>query len=133
MSEEVAGRVTLVVNGLPVVHATNFNAEVRNNRELVVGMKPTGTPFGFVEGAEEYSLSFELLIPLGIPEPNWLAIRDGIIMVTEQGVGGSSTVYTGCFTTREGKRYQEKGAAQRSIEMQATGRSFEPSIAEVLP
>lgn len=123
-----AGRITLVVDGLPIVHIADYSADVRTNRELVLGMKPTNTPIGMVEGVEEYSITIEAYIPLGSPEPDWINIRDGILMITETGLGGATTLYTGCFCTREGKRYQEKGAAKRSIEMQATGRIHSPAV-----
>lgn len=118
-----AGRITLVVNGLPVIDLSDFSEDVRTNRELVVGMSPTNTPVGFVDGAKEFALTMEAYIPLVGVEPDWIDITDGIIMVQEQGEGGATIVYTGCFTTRVGQRYQEKGAAKRSIEMQAMART----------
>lgn len=113
-----AGQLLLVVTGLPYIHVKSVNKTLRTNRERVTGMSPTGTPIGFVEGTKEVSLTVEAYIPRTGDIP-WETITAGIITTANRDGGSPSVLYTGCYVTQVGERYNEKGAAIRTIEMDA--------------
>lgn len=109
-----AARIFLAVNGFPVVYAKSVDYKVATNRELVVGMSPTGRPVGFTEGTKEYDLSVDCYIPKS-GDLAWENITNAVIVAMTDTNAGK--VFTGVFVVSVGSTYQEKGQAVRKVEM----------------
>lgn len=116
------GQIILTVNGLPVLHVKSLDYRISTNRELVVGMSPTGMPLGHTGGSKEYSLTLEVYLPASGELVDWENLTEGVILATPRDGGAMAPIWTGCFTTEVGAQFSEKGAAVRRIEMMATGR-----------
>lgn len=115
---KLTGQVVLVVNGLPIIHLKSVDGDTVTNRELVVGMSPTGQAVGFVDGTKEHSLSLECYVPKTGDVP-WEDITGATIGIAPRDGGTPMTLYTGVFVEKVGVSYQEKGAAMRKIEAKA--------------
>ena len=119
MAGQVVGQIILIVDGLPVIHLKSLDYTVNTNRELAVGMSPTGTPIGHSEGTKEYELEIEVYVP-STGDLQWEDISNGIIGLMPRDGGVLAPLFTGCFTTKVGTSFQEKGSSIRKISMGAT-------------
>ena len=118
MSQTYTGQVVLILNGVPYVSVRSFRHQTTTNRELVVGMTPSGTPAGKTDGTKEISLDIEVYIPK-TGEPVWDDITDGILATIPRDGGNPVPLFTGCFTKSVDTTYNEKGPATRRISMGA--------------
>jgi len=114
MSGSHVSQIILVVNGLPIIHLKSYDYKVRTNKELVVGMSPTGEPAGTSDGTKEYDLDLEVYIPK-TGDLQWENISGAVIGSMPRGGGVHAPLFTGVFVKDVGTSFKEKGSAVRRI------------------
>lgn len=114
MAGTLVSNIVLAVDGLPIVHLRSLDYKTNTNRELSMGLTPSGEPLGFSEGTKEYELDLEVYVPV-IGDLQWENISGAVIAIKPRDGGVLVPVFIGVFVKSVGTSFKEKGSAVRRI------------------
>lgn len=114
MAGTLVSNIVLAVNGLPIIHLRSLDFKVNTNRELAMGLTPSGEPLGTSDGTKEYELDLEVYIPV-TGDISWEDITNAVLAVTPRDGGVLVPIFIGVFVKTVGVSFKEKGAATKRI------------------
>jgi len=116
------GRIILTINGIPCAQAKSVRARSSTGKKALKGMAPSGKPVGTSDGTPEYTLDCEFYIPKSGELVNWEALSGAVLSISPRDLIGTTTVYTGVFSTEVGEQFSEDDAAIRSVALGALNK-----------
>lgn len=122
-SIEYVGAIVFEVNGQEY-EIESFDYDIKGNRKIVKTMNRKRQASGHTTIIPDITMKAEMPIPVD-GEPDWLALRDGKIVIFPVEVGGKREVFRNVNVTNMGAKYKVDDEAKRSLDLSATSRGYE--------
>ena len=116
-SIEYVGAIVFEVNGQEY-EIDSFDYDIKGNRKIVKTMNRRRQASGHCTIIADISGKAEMPIPVK-GEPDWLALRDGKIVIYPVEEGGTREVFRNVNVTNMGAKFKTDGEAKRNIDWSA--------------